>query len=375
MNRVAGSVWRTRILPLGLLAAGIVLFVSTVGWADLSQSWHALERVGLFGTAAFLVNIAITIGGPFVGWHLLMRSLGVPIPLRTTFSSGLLGRAVNLLSPFNYFGGESIRTLMVAAVTGVPRRRILAAVVASEMQVMTGLTVFVALGLAVWAVGPTLAASRLPWAVGAAGALALVLAAFVGLFLADVKPCLRALDALIRWGVFPKRLSGLRDATLDLENLIRSLFTEHRISFHLAQLWSLSSPVAQFLRPTLFFWLLRRGGAAVEFPGFRELTIFFVLSQLVFMLPSTPGGVGVYEAGVVGLFDLLGWGPAEGVAYSLLLRLDDVVFLTAAAVVVAGGGLRPKPAEPAPAESGFAGSPNQPNEAEPAGTSPGTGAP
>jgi uncharacterized membrane protein YbhN (UPF0104 family) len=57
------------------------------------------------------------------------------------------------------------------------------------------------------------------------------------------------------------------------------------------------------------------------------------------MLPTTPGGVGVYEAGVVGLFRLLGWDPAEGAAYGILLRLDDVVFLAAAMAVIAGGGL------------------------------------
>jgi uncharacterized membrane protein YbhN (UPF0104 family) len=66
------------------------------------------------------------------------------------------------------------------------------------------------------------------------------------------------------------------------------------------------------------------------------------------MLPSTPGGVGVYEAGVVGLFQLLGWNPAEGAAYGLLLRLDDVVFIVAAIGAVAGGGTKAL-AEPAAA--------------------------
>jgi uncharacterized membrane protein YbhN (UPF0104 family) len=337
----AGSVWRRKGLPLALLAAGLGILGVVAGRVELARSWEALGRVGIFGGASFLANIALTIGGPFVGWHLLMRSLGVPVSLRTTVVSGLLGRAVNLFSPFNYFGGESVRTLHVAAATGAPRRKILAAVVVSEVQVMAGLTVFVLVGLGIWAAAPSLAGARLPWAAAGAGALALVLVLVLGLALGDVKPCLRTLDALIRWGIFPQRLSALRAATLDLENLIRSLFTEHRTAFTASQLWSLSSPVAQFLRPTLFFWLLRRGGSPVPLPGFLELTIFFVLSQLIFMMPSTPGGVGVYEAGVVGLFRLLGWDPAEGVAYGLLLRLDDVVFLLAAMGAVATGALAP----------------------------------
>lgn len=350
MRESSGSVWKTRILPLGLLAAGLLVLAVTAGRVDLSRAWQALGRIGVVGAAAFLVNIALTIGGPFVGWHLLMRSLGIPVSLKTTMTSGLLGRAINLFSPFNYFGGESVRTLHVAAATGAPRRKVLAAVVVSEVQVMLGLTVFALAGLGIWAAGPSLAGSRLPWAAAGAAILVVAVLAILGLAIGDVKPCLRLLDALIRWRIFPSRLSALRSATLDLENLIRTLFVERPATFYLSQLWSLTSPIAQFLRPTLFFWLLGRSGAPVPLPGFLELTVFFVLSQLVFMLPTTPGGVGVYEAGVVGLFRLLGWDPAEGVAYGLLLRLDDVVFLAAAMGVVAAGGFAPLRATP-PAET------------------------
>jgi len=65
--------------------------------------------------------------------------------------------------------------------------------------------------------------------------------------------------------------------------------------------------------------------------------VFFVLTQLVFMLPTTPGGVGVYEAGVIGVFRLLGWDPALGAAYGVLLRLDDVLFIGASMAAVGAG--------------------------------------
>jgi len=89
------------------------------------------------------------------------------------------------------------------------------------------------------------------------------------------------------------------------------------------------------------------------------------------MLPTTPGGVGVYEAGVVGVFQLLGWEPALGAAYGVLLRLDDVLFVAAAMAAVGSGTLgaaRPAaeaaavPAREAPRE-----------ELERSGTAPGTG--
>jgi uncharacterized protein (TIRG00374 family) len=341
-----GSVRRGRLLSLGLLAVGLLVLGLAAREVNLAQAWRELSRVGVVGCAAFLLNIGITIGGPFLGWHLLMRRLDIPVALPTTFLSGLIGRACNLLSPVSYFGGEGVRTYHVASMTGAPRRRVLAALVVSEFQVMAGLTVFTLLGLGISLALSTLGGARLAWALAGAGTLALGLLAVLGLALGDVKPCLRILDALVRRGIFPRRLTALRGATLDLENLIRSLFRDRRGTFVLSQVLSLTSPIAQFLRPTLFFWLLARSGSVLPLPSFGQLTVFFVLSQLVFMLPTTPGGIGVYEAGVIGIFHFLGWDVAAGAAYGILLRLDDVLYV-AAALGAAGafglGWMRPPP--------------------------------
>ncbi len=354
MKDAAGSVWKTRVLPLLLLSAGLAILAATAGRVDLALAARTLGRIGALGVAAFLINILVTIGGPFLGWHVLLRSLGVPVRLRTTLSSGLVGRAVNLLSPFSYFGGEGIRTLHVASRTGAPRRKVLAALVVSEFQVMAGLTAFTLAGLGIWAASGAFAASRLGWAAAGAGVLALLLLGALGLALGEVRPCLRVLEAFIRWGIFPTRLSELRAATLELETLIRSLFLDRPAAFYLSQALSFSSPVAQFLRPTLFFWLLGLSDPSVRLPGFLELTVFFVLTQLIFMLPTTPGGVGVYEAGVVGVFGLLGWEPSLGAAYGILLRLDDVLFVAAAMAAVGSGTLGPggAPGKAAPAPAG-----------------------
>lgn len=352
MSEEGGRGRGRRLLSVGLLLVGLVVLGLTAREVNLPLAWRELVRIGWGGCLAFLLNVVVTIGGPFVGWHLLMRSLGIPVGLGTTLLSGLLGRAFNLISPMSYFGGESVRTVHVASVTGVPRRRVLAAVVVSEFQVMAGLTAFTLLGLGIAAGGSALHGPRLYWALAGGGALAVGLLAVLGLALGDVKPCLRILDVLRGWGIFPNRLASLREATAELETLIRSLFVERRATFFLAQALSLSSPVAQFFRPTLYFWLLSRTGAVSHAPGFSELTVFFVLSQLVFMLPTTPGGIGVYEAGCVGLFTFLGWDPADGAAYGLLLRLDDVLYIAAAfgaAGAYSVGWIRPKPPSPGPA--------------------------
>jgi uncharacterized membrane protein YbhN (UPF0104 family) len=44
------------------------------------------------------------------------------------------------------------------------------------------------------------------------------------------------------------------------------------------------------------------------------------------MIPVTPAGLGFYEGGIIGIFQLHGWGISNGAAYAILIRLDDVLF-------------------------------------------------
>ncbi len=347
MERSAGHETRARLLKLLLPLAGLAILGLVIHQVDVPQALEVLRRIGMSGAALFFVNVLLTIGGPLVAWHLLMRRMGIRVSLGTALISGLLGRAVNLFSPFSYFGGESLRTYHIAAMARAPRRLVLATLVVSEFQVMAGLTVFALVALGIWATAPALAGSQLSWAAAGTAGITLLLVLLLALFLGNVKPSVRILDLLIRWGIFRQTLSRMKTAALDLERAILSLFVEHPATFFLSQAVSLSSPIAQFLRPLLFFWILRQQDASVSLPSFRELCVFFVLSQLIFMLPSTPGGLGVYEAGVLGLFKLLGWNGSEGIAYGLLLRLDDVLFLTAAGLTLAfgGAGLLWKPVE------------------------------
>lgn len=314
-----------RLLFLGSLILGVALLGVIARYIDLPLVLRELGRVGARGVAAFLINILLTLLGPMVGWHLLMRSVGIPVAFRTTVASSLMGFAFNLISPMSYFGGESVRTFHIGARARAPKRHVLATIVVSEFQVLAGMTLFMlgALGIAAW--GSALAGTRLVWAAAGGLGLVVLLGAVLGLTLGDFRLSVRLLDLLIRCRIFPVRLAAVRASAFEMEKTVRTLFLSQRKVFFLSQLSSLLNPICHFLRPTLFFWLLGRPAAAL--PSLAELSVFFVLSQLIFMMPSTPGGLGVYEGGAIGAFRMLGWDAADGAAYGLLLRLDDVIFI------------------------------------------------
>jgi uncharacterized protein (TIRG00374 family) len=170
----------------------------------------------------------------------------------------------------------------------------------------------------------------------AIGTLALVL--LVGFILCALLLDLRLLagtvSLVMRCGILPGRLAPAREAVADVEAVVRSFLVGHKRQFLIAQSLVFMSPLAQFVLPSIFFWSV---GEAQ--PSLVQLSSCFLLVQLLFMIPTTPAGLGVYEGGIIGIFRLHGWAVPDGAAYAILVRLDDVLFSIVGAVLLAYVGL------------------------------------
>jgi uncharacterized protein (TIRG00374 family) len=322
-----------RVFILLSLVAGVGLLAWVLRRADLGRTVQELARMGLPAGVLFVACFGVAFLGPTLGWHLLLRSEGIPVSFRTTLASALMGKASNLVSPLMYFGGESVRTFHLAHVSGTPKRRVLATIIVSEFQLLAGMSLSILAGCCVMLAASPLSGRWILFALVGAIALAAIMALILGLLLGKTGPVVRAMDLLIRIRIFPKSLASLRDSALEMESTVREIFRRRRGTFLAAQALTMLSPLSQVPLPALFFLLVRRSGGEATYPGNSELAAFFVLSQLLFMIPATPGGVGMYEGGMIGLFSLLGWQTHEGAAFSILWRLDELVFLAV------GGGL------------------------------------
>ncbi len=325
---------RKQILFAFTFAAAVVILIALLLQLDIETTAAHLRAIGIAGAILMFADLAFALAGPLLAWHILMRVEAIPVRLNTTLASGLMGVAVNLISPLMYFGGEGVRTFHIAGVTGVPRPRVLATIVAGEFQALIALTASMLAALLVVTLGRSLPGVPLFWMTGGAAALAAIVGLLLGLLLLDLRLAARLLAALGRLGVFSRQLEALREAAFEVEVTVRKLLIHNKKKFLTAQLLSFSSPFAQFVLPALFFWFLRLRGQSAPTPSLLQLSVLFVLVQLLFMLPTTPAGLGVYEAGIVGVFHLLGWSASAGAAYAILVRLDDVLFsLTGAALL------------------------------------------
>lgn len=330
---------RRQIFFGATLAAAVAILIVLATHIDLPATWIQLARVGFSGAVAILIDMALALLGPLLAWHIMMGSDGIDIRLGTTLVSGVMGRAINLISPMMYFGGEGVRTFHVAGVTGIPRRRVLATIAAAEFQALAALSASVVAALILVAAGNRTAALPLRWMVTGSLGMALIVGLTFCLLLMDFHLAARVFGFLMRFGIFTEKLSKLRDAATDVQNVVRNLVVRNKWRFIAAQLLAFTSPLAHFVLPAIFFWFLRTSGQTSPQPTIFQLASFFVLVELLFMIPTTPAGLGVYEASIVVLFRLHGWSVVDGAAYAILIRLDDVLFSITGAVLLARFGL------------------------------------
>jgi uncharacterized protein (TIRG00374 family) len=236
-----------------------------------------------------------------VRWHQLLRAIGVPLRLGQTVLINFAGQATAVL-PL----GELTRAVLVTEATGTPFGAVVATVTVQELIYTMVLIVFGVPGL----LGVPHA---LPGVVAA-----LVLTALIFLSLSWC-PLYRWLRAAV------SHTPGIRRFLPDVDELHNDmvLLTRHRDT--LTGAW-ISAAQAAFIITAL--WLVCEAVA----PGvisWKSAALVFAVSNVAGALSLIPGGIGAYEASVVGLLVGLGMNPGTAAAVAVLQRVTDKGLATA----------------------------------------------
>lgn len=88
-----------------------------------------------------------------------------------------------------------------------------------------------------------------------------------------------------------------------------------------------------FLKPAIFFYFLK------FIFRFSQLALVFALTHLILAFQFTPGALGIFELGTVGIYRLVGIGPDKALAFSLMVRLTDLMGVAGAIFLVIHLGL------------------------------------
>ncbi len=248
-------------------------------------------------------------------WAILLRSLGWRVPLTKLILYRLVGFSVSYSTPGPQFGGEPVQVHLLHKQDGVPLTTAISSVLLDRLVDLLANFTFLFIGSLVVLMGGLFAG----WQGGAMWLLAFILFLLPALHLLALAQNRRPLTWLVGQIDSPRpilarlqRLVGQTEA--EISGLVR---TNPAVLVGMVGLSVLAWGVAIFE-----FWLsLRFLGVAA---GGVETVSAVTAARLAFLLPL-PGGLGALEASQSLAAQLLGWGPAVGLALSLMIRARDVI--------------------------------------------------
>ena len=305
-----------------LLLLGLALFGWFIYQAGPAEILASVRRLGWL---AFVVPLPFFLVYLFDTWAWYL-AFGVSRPAFTTlFRVRWAGEAVNSLIPSGYVGGEALKAYLLHK-RGVPGVTASTSVVVSKTCQVLAQVVFIGVGAA-------LAQSHLPADSGARQAMAFVAAASVVV--------IALLFVLQRHGMFGslravfRRLSVRVDAVernaallSKLDEQIHTSYRHGRGRFFCVTLVYLAGWMADALEVYVVCHLL---GLPLSFSEAIAIESFVSVAKAVGLF--APAAIGVQESGILLLFHLFGLPAPIALAYALLRRGRELLY------VLVGGAL------------------------------------
>ncbi|HXA30417.1 MAG TPA: lysylphosphatidylglycerol synthase transmembrane domain-containing protein [Candidatus Angelobacter sp.] len=287
-----------RVLPLAIGVAAVLALILGI---DPKAFGDAVAR---FQVSLLPAIVAVSVGYYLlqgVRWHQLLRAIGVPLRLGQTVLINFAGQATAVL-PL----GELTRAVLVTEVTDTPFGAVVATVTVQELIYTMVLIVFAVPGLL-----------AVPHALpGVVAALVLTALIFASLSWCPMYRWLRAAVS---------HTPGLRRFLHEVDELHNDMVLLTRDRVTLLGSWI---SVAQSAMIITALWLVAQALA----PGvlsWKSAALVFAVSNVAGALSLIPGGIGAYEASVVGLLVGLGMNPGTAAAVALLQRVTDKGLATA----------------------------------------------
>jgi uncharacterized membrane protein YbhN (UPF0104 family) len=346
--------WRraARVVEWLLLAAGVVTFAillidlgagAVVGKLHLI-GWGVLPIVGQ-ELLAYAANTA--------GWRAAFPRPRPRVGFRALLAARIAGDAINFLTPTATFGGEFVRSRMLAG--QVPTTSVLASIAVAKLAQAVGLGVFLALGgLIALPRSPLSAGVRHGLMVGVA-AFALVLALLV---LAQRSGMFGPLLGLARRLGMPGA-PPLAEALAQLDGEISRVHRQGPGAFALSGGCFALGFALGSVEAYLALWFL---GLPASFDLALTIAILGQAGNALFFF--VPLRAGTQEASKAVIFSLLGLDPAAGLAVGIVYRIREIVWAAIGLGILgrqrrAHAKVSPLPEPPAGAEARRDGHPHQ----------------
>lgn len=307
-----------RLLKILLLLLGLALFAWFVHRAGVGAIADAFRTLGWLAPVA-LLPYALVYLCDTLGWRFAFGSHSPKPRFLRLLRVRWVGEAFNNVIPSGYVGGEAVKVFLLQR-RGFP-------VAAATTSVVVGKTVQVSAQVVFIALGALLALPHLPEGSPSRRGMAIVAALAVAAVLVLFWIQSRGLFSFIRTlaGKLPFRVRALEQRQAhfrELDDRIFRFYHQDPRAFIASGLAYLAGWLADALELLVISHLL---GFPLEFTQCIAIESFISVAKALGIF--VPAAMGVQESGVWLLFQMFGLSEPQAVAYAILRRGREVVFV------------------------------------------------
>ena len=319
---------KRKIVVIISTVVGLTVLILIFYLAGIQNVFFEIGQIGPLGAVVFIANALFILLLFTFSWQIILASYGCRLSFRDVFAARVIGFAVSYLTPSMYIGGEPLRAYMISKRHQLPIAKVGATVVVDKFLELGAGLFFIYLG-SIW----TLIEYSLPRKIYLTlFTVNILFGAGMGMllfnFLYESKLFTSLATLLERINPLSKIIRKIKPEISKLEDHVFLAFNQHRLITLLAFCIKLSAGLLVFIKPALFFYFLK------TVFKLSELALLFALTHLVLALQFTPGALGIFELGEVGVFKLVGIGPNRALAFSLMVRVTDLLGVAVALFLV-----------------------------------------
>lgn len=312
------------LLYLLLVITAIVIVTLIFAYVGVDEIINKLKEIGLTGFLCYSSSVVLGILMTVIGWHLILHSHNIKTSFLHSTIGQLIGNAISYITPSMYIGGEPVKTYYIGTLYNTSKSKVFSTVVFAKFQELASLILFIYAGTLIMILGTE--EVQLPkgiWTV------LLIVDIFLGLIvilaLRSIIKNSPVFSNLAEWiakkGIFRKHIEKIIPKIIKTEELIYLAFRHDWKTGIIAFVFNFTSIVIAFIKPLIFFYFLYHQNRF----SLVEMAAIFTLSQILMVFQITPGCVGMFEGGQIGIFALVGIGTSDVASFLLVYRFVDLL--------------------------------------------------
>ena len=310
------------MLKLFLLVVGLLTLVLIVWHIGPGQIYDAAAQLGPVALLVLLIPSVIMYVVEAYGWKVTLGPSAKDIPFWRVLAIRTAGEVVNMTTPTAYVGGEPLKAYLLKK-HNVPMVEGLASVIIAKTTMTIAEVLFILIGIAlgVWLIGGNDSSGHtVAAALVSVGLLAFGTAAFVFVQRQGIFTWL--LGFLRKIGLKIAYLETREEKLRSLDRTILEFYRHNRPAFYASTGLFFLGWMAEALEVYVILYFLGGPAMALSAISIGALSVF--IKGGTFFIP---GSLGAQDGGNVLLLSAFGYSDVTGIAFALLRRFRELVWI------------------------------------------------